>query len=173
MVDLDPMLRPVRDLGSFIRDQREAANLSIRALAAKTGVSNPYLSQVERGVRRPSAHILAQIAHGLSISAETLLAQAGVLDREAADEVTAGAGSSGLGASAEAQDTASEASRTGTAGPSVLVAIAADPRLTPAQRSALRQTYLAFVAAGEPAAPSAGPPAGETHSSTPSTAATE
>ena len=79
-MDLNPVLTPVRDLGEFIRDQRTAAQISIRGLAAKAGVSNPYLSQVERGLRRPSAEILAQIAHGLSISVESLLAKAGILE---------------------------------------------------------------------------------------------
>jgi len=77
---LNPVMNPVRDLGEFIRDQRTAAQISIRGLAAKAGVSNPYLSQVERGLRRPSADILAQIAHGLSISVESLLAKAGILE---------------------------------------------------------------------------------------------
>lgn len=81
------MLSPVRDLGDFIREQRLAAQISLRGLAAKAGVSNPYLSQVERGLRRPSAEILAQIAHGLSISVETLLAKAGILDVTDAPEV--------------------------------------------------------------------------------------
>ena len=79
-MDLAPMLSPVKDLGQFIRDQRTAAQISVRALAAKAGVSNPYLSQVERGLRRPSADILAQIARGLSISVESLLAKAGILE---------------------------------------------------------------------------------------------
>ena len=79
-MDLNPVLTPVRDLGEFIREQRTAAQISIRGLAAKAGVSNPYLSQVERGLRRPSAEILAQIAHGLSISVESLLAKAGILE---------------------------------------------------------------------------------------------
>ena len=86
-VDLNPVLTPVRDLGEFIREQRTTAQISIRGLAAKAGVSNPYLSQVERGLRRPSAEILAQIAHGLSISVETLLAKAGILEIADAPEV--------------------------------------------------------------------------------------
>ena len=77
---LNPVLTPVRELGEYIREQRTAAQISIRGLAAKAGVSNPYLSQVERGLRRPSAEILAQIAHGLSISVESLLAKAGILE---------------------------------------------------------------------------------------------
>lgn len=79
-MDLIPMLTPVRDLGAFIREQRTSAQISVRQLAAKAGVSNPYLSQVERGLRRPSADILAQIARGLQISVESLLAKAGILD---------------------------------------------------------------------------------------------
>src|ERR1700712_599222 len=86
-MDLAPVLAPVKDLGTFIRDQRTAAQISLRGLAAKAGVSNPYLSQVERGLRRPSAEILAQIAHGLSISVESLLARAGVLETAEAPEV--------------------------------------------------------------------------------------
>jgi transcriptional regulator with XRE-family HTH domain len=86
-LDLKPVLAPVRDLGEFIREQRLAAQISLRGLAVKAGVSNPYLSQVERGLRRPSAEILAQIAHGLSISVETLLAKAGILEAPEAPEV--------------------------------------------------------------------------------------
>jgi transcriptional regulator with XRE-family HTH domain len=86
-MDLNPVLTPVRDLGEFIREQRTSARISLRGLAAKAGVSNPYLSQVERGLRRPSAEILAQIAHGLSISVESLLAMAGILEVTDAPEV--------------------------------------------------------------------------------------
>ena len=68
-------------VGEFIRSQRSAAQVSLRELARTAGVSNPYLSQVERGLRKPSAEILAQIARGLQISAETLYEQAGLLDR--------------------------------------------------------------------------------------------
>lgn len=70
----------VSSIGSYIREQREQANKSIRQLAQAAGVSNPYLSQVERGLRRPSADILQQIAKGLRISAEALYVQAGILD---------------------------------------------------------------------------------------------
>lgn len=68
-------------VGDFIRTQRSAAQVSLRELARAAGVSNPYLSQVERGLRKPSAEILGQIARGLKISAETLYEQAGILDR--------------------------------------------------------------------------------------------
>jgi transcriptional regulator with XRE-family HTH domain len=70
----------VSSIGSYIREQREQAKISIRQLAQAAGVSNPYLSQVERGLRRPSADILQQIAKGLRISAEALYVQAGMLD---------------------------------------------------------------------------------------------
>lgn len=86
---LTPVLAPVRDLGDFIKEQRLSAQISIRGLAAKAGVSNPYLSQVERGLRRPSAEILAQIAHALSISVESLLAKAGILEAAVAPPVVA------------------------------------------------------------------------------------
>ena len=71
------------DVGTFIREQRERSALSIRKLAEMTGVSNPYLSQIERGVRTPSAEILRSIAGALSIRTETLYERAGLLDREA------------------------------------------------------------------------------------------
>lgn len=69
-----------QDLGSFIRAQREAAQVSIRQLAERAGVSNPYLSQIERGLRKPSAEVLSQIARGLRLSAEVLYARAGILE---------------------------------------------------------------------------------------------
>jgi transcriptional regulator with XRE-family HTH domain len=68
-------------VGDYIREQRSAARVSLRELARAAGVSNPYLSQVERGLRKPSAEILASIARGLKISAESLYEQAGILDR--------------------------------------------------------------------------------------------
>lgn len=67
-------------LGAFIRDQRRQTRLSMRKLAEAAGVSNPYLSQIERGLRKPSAEILQQLARALSISAESLYVQAGILD---------------------------------------------------------------------------------------------
>lgn len=68
------------DIGSFIRAQREAAQVSVRQLAEKAGVSNPYLSQIERGLRKPSADVLNQIAKALRVSAEVLYVQAGMLE---------------------------------------------------------------------------------------------
>nr|WP_218862713.1 helix-turn-helix transcriptional regulator [Actinopolyspora biskrensis] len=67
-------------MGSYIRAQRDTAQISLRQLAKRAGVSNPYLSQVERGLRRPSAEILQQIAKALRISAEALYVQAGIME---------------------------------------------------------------------------------------------
>jgi transcriptional regulator with XRE-family HTH domain len=75
------------DIGSFIRAQREAAQVSVRQLAEKAGVSNPYLSQIERGLRKPSADVLNQIAKALRVSAEVLYVQAGILEPSATSEV--------------------------------------------------------------------------------------
>lgn len=71
--------RTVVSLGEYLKDQREAAQLSLRQLAEQAGVSNPYLSQIERGLRKPSADVLQQIAKALRISAEQLYVQAGIL----------------------------------------------------------------------------------------------
>ena len=78
-------------VGAFIREQRSAARVSLRELARTAGVSNPYLSQVERGLRKPSAEILASIARGLKISAESLYEQAGILDRRSGNPDTVAA----------------------------------------------------------------------------------
>jgi transcriptional regulator with XRE-family HTH domain len=75
----------VGDIGGFIREQRDSAQMSIRQLAQASGVSNPYLSQIERGLRRPSAQMLARIAEALRISAETLYVQAGILTEPTGD----------------------------------------------------------------------------------------
>lgn len=75
----------VRELGKFIRDQRRNASLSLRKLSSLAGVSNPYLSQIERGLRRPSAEILQAIARALSISAESLYVKAGILEERLGD----------------------------------------------------------------------------------------
>ena len=69
-----------RDIGEYIKQQRNNAKISLRQLSKLAGVSNPYLSQIERGLRKPSAEILQQIAKGLRISAEALYVQAGILD---------------------------------------------------------------------------------------------
>lgn len=71
------------DVGAFIRQQRERADLSLRRLAERAGISNPYLSQIERGIRRPSADILKRLSRALEISAETLYTRAGLIEEGA------------------------------------------------------------------------------------------
>jgi transcriptional regulator with XRE-family HTH domain len=73
----------VHDLGTYLREQRESARLSVRQLSELAGVSNPYLSQIERGLKKPSAEILGQLAKGLRISAESLYVRAGILEERA------------------------------------------------------------------------------------------
>lgn len=70
------------DLGEFIRQQRERANLSLRRLAEKAEISNPYLSQIERGIRKPSAEILKNLSRALEISANSMYARAGLIDED-------------------------------------------------------------------------------------------
>ncbi len=93
----------MRSLGEYIREQREAAEVSLRQLARSSGVSNPYLSQVERGLKKPSAEILGQIAGALRISAETLYVRAGLLEPRA--------GSAAVTDAIAADDTISERQR--------------------------------------------------------------
>ncbi|HXW77390.1 MAG TPA: helix-turn-helix transcriptional regulator [Candidatus Eremiobacteraceae bacterium] len=85
MTEKDPQ-HPWSGLGEFIKAQRELANLSLRQLSDLTKVSNPYLSQVERGLYKPSADVLKSIAEALHVSAETMFAQAGFLDPESRDD---------------------------------------------------------------------------------------
>jgi transcriptional regulator with XRE-family HTH domain len=103
-------------LGEIIRRQRELAEMSMRQFAELAGISNPYLSQIERGLRAPSQHVLDGIAKALSLSADALYEQAGMVPP-----------------GTEAEDNA------------VLDAIAADPRLTARQRKALAEIYESFV----------------------------
>ena len=77
---VDKIGQAVEDIGAYIRRQREGAQVSLRQLAKVAGISNPYLSQIERGLRKPSAEILSQIATGLRISAEALYVRAGILE---------------------------------------------------------------------------------------------
>jgi transcriptional regulator with XRE-family HTH domain len=111
----------VESLGELIRSQRRLANLSLRELAERTHVSNPYLSQIERGLHEPSVRVLKAIADALNLSAETLLAQAGLLDDDA-----------------EPGDP--DASSTEAA-------IRHDPDLTDEQKTALLAVYRSYVAA--------------------------
>lgn len=84
---VDVVSNAALDIGSFIRSQREAAQVSVRQLAEKAGVSNPYLSQIERGLRKPSADVLSQIAKALRVSAEVLYVRAGILEPSETSEV--------------------------------------------------------------------------------------
>ena len=88
-LDAKDATNKVRELGAFIREQRKSAELSLRNLANLAGVSNPYLSQIERGLRKPSAEILQAIAKALRISAETLYVKAGILEERDDDLGTA------------------------------------------------------------------------------------
>ena len=108
--------KTVESLGDYLRDQRVSAQLSLRQLAEQAGVSNPYLSQIERGLRRPSAEVLQQIAKALRISAEQLYVRAGIVDP-----------SDGMGGSVE-------------------LSILGDPALTERQKQSLLDVYSSFVA---------------------------
>ena len=116
-------------LGAFIREQRKQANLSLRQLAEKTSLSNPYLSQIERGLHQPSVRVLKAISDALNLSAETLLAQAGLIDAMA---------------DAKAAEHAEAAGR--TAVPGTEQAIRADKRLSEDQKSALIAVYRSMLA---------------------------
>lgn len=106
----------ILDLGAFIRSQRERTKMSVRKLAELANVSNPYLSQIERGLRRPSAEILQQVASALRISVESLYVHAGILTDD------------------------------GRAVSTVTEAIDHDPQLTDEQKMALRGVYESFLA---------------------------
>ena len=106
-------------LGEIIRQQRELAELSMRQFAELAGISNPYLSQIERGLRAPSQHVLDGIAKALSLSADALYEQAGMAPPGSEPDANA-----------------------------VLEAIASDPHLTARQRKALAEIYESFVASG-------------------------
>ena len=113
-------------LGAFIREQRQRANLSLRQLAEKTSLSNPYLSQVERGLHQPSIRALRAISDALNLSAETLLTQAGLIDVLAGDAP---------------RDTGAD----GEPVPETERAIRADPRLGEDQKAALLAVYRSMV----------------------------
>lgn len=108
----------IGSLGDYLREQRRQAELSLRQLADLTGVSNPYLSQIERGLRKPSAEVLNQLAKALRVSAEALYVRAGLLDP-------------------------SDEAETGEL-PAVEVAIRADPVLTTRQKRVLLDIYTSF-----------------------------
>jgi transcriptional regulator with XRE-family HTH domain len=85
----EPWDSQMQALGAFIRDKRKMANLSLRQLAERTKLSNPYLSQIERGLHQPSVRVIRLISDALNVSAETLLAQAGLLHRDTSSEALA------------------------------------------------------------------------------------
>ena len=123
----DPWRLQAEALGAFIRAQRKMANLSLRQLAELTSLSNPYLSQIERGLHQPSVRVLKAISEALNVSAETLLAQAGLLE--------------GSGADGEAADAPASAA----AVPPAEDAIRADERLTEDQKTALIAVYRSML----------------------------
>ncbi len=121
----EPWDTQMEALGDFIRRQRKLANLSLRQLAEKTRLSNPYLSQVERGLHQPSMRVIKLISEALNVSAETLLTHAGLLHH--GDEETPGA-AAGI--------------------TTVEYAIQADSRLSDQQKAALITVYRSMLAAG-------------------------
>ena len=125
----DPWEAQREALGAFIREQRKRANLSLRQLAELTSLSNPYLSQVERGLHQPSVRVLKALSGALNVSAETLLAQAGLIDAMAGQTPAAGNGAE----SADRQVPDTEA------------AIVADPRLGDDQKAALIAVYRSML----------------------------
>ena len=112
------------NLGDYLREQRQSARLSLRQLSELAGVSNPYLSQIERGLKKPSAEILQQLAKGLEVSAESLYVRAGILDERHGD-----------------------ASAPHGAAPDTRAVIGADPQLSDRQKAALLDIYDSFVGA--------------------------
>src|SRR5919108_6562053 len=116
----DPWKAQMEALGAFIRTQRKLADLSLRELAEMTEVSNPYLSQLERGLHQPSVRVLKAIADALNLSAETLLVQAGLLEED-------------------------EEGGAAAAGSRVEAAIRTDAALSDAQKEALINVYRAMV----------------------------
>lgn len=122
----------VGNVGEFLREQRRSAQLSLRQLADAAGVSNPYLSQIERGLRKPSADILQQLAKALRISAETLYVQAGMLDARERDELE------------------------------VPAAILTDPSINERQKQVLIQIYESFRKENAAAVAASAPPADAT-----------
>jgi transcriptional regulator with XRE-family HTH domain len=115
--------KTVGSLGDYLREQRQASRLSLRQLAEQAGVSNPYLSQIERGLRRPSAEVLAQIAKALRISAEQLYVRAGIVSPEPVQ---------------------------GAPERSVELAILNDPYLNERQKQSLLDVYASFLALNPP-----------------------
>lgn len=119
-MDAGNITKATKSLGDYLKEQRTSAELSLRQLAEQAGVSNPYLSQIERGLRKPSADVLQQIAHALRISAEQLYVRAGILSPKE------------------------------SVGESVESAVLVDPALTERQKRVLLDVYASFVALNDP-----------------------
>lgn len=113
----DAVSRQLQSLGAFIHSQRTQAQLTLRELSERTNVSNPYLSQIERGLHEPSVRVLKAIAQALNISVETMLVRAGLLSEDGEADAPA----------------------------STVAAIEADPRLTDDQRASLLAVYRTYV----------------------------
>ena len=128
----DPWQAQREALGSFIRAQRKLANLSLRQLADRTSLSNPYLSQVERGLHQPSVRVLKALSDALNVSAETLMAQAGLIDAVVGEEAP------------PAEDGA-PADEAAPPLPPTEDAIRADDRLSEEQRAALIAVYRSML----------------------------
>jgi transcriptional regulator with XRE-family HTH domain len=124
----DPRVAPRDALGAYIRSRRRLANLSLRQLAELTSLSNPYLSQIERGLHQPSVRVLKLLSDALNVSAETLLAEAGLLDADSSARA------------AKAADPGPGPSR-----PDVEGAIRADRRLDDDQKAALITVYQSMI----------------------------
>ena len=92
----EPWDSQMQALGAFIRDKRKRANMSLRQLAERTKLSNPYLSQIERGLHQPSVRVIRLISDALNVSTETLLAQAGLLHRDGTGDAPAATGSTDI-----------------------------------------------------------------------------
>ena len=127
----DPWQAQREALGSFIRAQRKMANLSLRQLAELTKLSNPYLSQVERGLHQPSVRVLKQLSEALNVSAETLLTQAGLIDAVVADK--------------EKPDGQDQNRAVPNPPPPTEDAIRADKRLSEDQKAALIAVYRSML----------------------------
>jgi len=124
MDDANPWVSQSEVLGEFIRSQRRLAKLSLRQLAARTAISNPYLSQIERGLHEPSLRVLKAIAEALDLSADAFLAQAGLLAEEPREENSSQVGST-------------------------VAAIRTDPTLNETQKTALLAVYQSYQEANE------------------------
>jgi transcriptional regulator with XRE-family HTH domain len=147
----DQLDTQMQALGAFIRDRRKSANLTLRQLAERTRLSNPYLSQIERGLHQPSVRVLRLLSDALNVSAETLLTQAGLLQAAAATVPGGQSGAAGITESAPgAPNAAGPADLTtvalGQPG-SVESVIRADQRLTAQQQTALIAVYNSMLGA--------------------------